>query len=237
MFLSQAAHPRVLVVDDESSIRRFLHISLSGQYNVLEASTGAAALAQVASGHPDAILLDLGLPDMDGIEVTRQLRKYTQTPIIIVSIRDQEEEKVNALDSGADDYLTKPFSANELKARLRAALRHTATAEYKPVYQVDGLEVNLSRRLVKVNGRIVDLTPTEYDILRQLIQHSGRILTHQQLIQAVWGKNGKGDTHLLRVNVSNLRHKIETDPSRPHHILTEPGIGYRLISEEENSWL
>jgi len=229
--------PRILIVDDEHSIRRFLHLSLSGQYNVFEASTGAEALTEAVSRHPDAILLDLGLPDMDGVEVTRQIREWTQIPIIVVSVRDREEDKVKALDSGADDYLTKPFSANELRARLRVALRHNAPPQFKPVYKVDGLEVNLSRRIVKVNGKIVDLTPTEHDIIRVLIQNSGKVITHQQLIHAVWGQAEKADLHLLRVNISNLRHKIEADPTRPCHILTEAGIGYRLISEEENSWV
>jgi len=231
---SEKAFPRVLVVDDERSIRRFLQASLSGQYTVLEAASGEEALAETISGHPDAILLDLGLPDMDGIEVTRRLREWTQIPIIVVSVRDREEDKVAALDTGADDYLTKPFSTNELKARLRAALRHFAPPENKPVYQVKGLIVNLSRRIVKVNGQTVDLTPTEYDILRVLVQNSGKVLTHQQLIHAVWGHEDKTDLHLLRVNISNLRHKIEANPARPSHILTEAGIGYRLITEEEN---
>jgi len=232
--VSEKKFPRVLVVDDERSIRRLLQVSLSGQYTVLEAASGAEALAEAISGHPDAILLDLGLPDMDGIEVTRRLREWTQIPIIVVSVKDREEDKVAALDTGADDYLTKPFNSNELKARLRAALRHTAPPEYKPVYQEKGLVVNLSRRIVKVNGQAVDLTPTEYDILRALVQNAGKVLTHLQLIHAVWGHEKEAGIHLLRVNMSNLRHKIEADPIRPCHILTEAGIGYRLIPEEDN---
>ena len=226
--------PRVLVVDDERSIRRFLQASLSGQYKVLEAATGEEALAKTIAGHPDAILLDLGLPDIDGIEVTRRLREWTQIPIIVVSVRDREVDKVTALDLGADDYLTKPFSAVELKARLRAALRHSTSPEYKPVYHVKNLMVNLSRRIVQVNGKAVDLTPTEYNILRELVQHSGKVITHQQLIHAVWGQDSNADLHLLRVNISNLRHKIEANPTRPDHILTEAGIGYRLITEDDN---
>jgi two-component system, OmpR family, KDP operon response regulator KdpE len=235
MMAQEKNSPRILVVDDERSIRRFLNAALNGQFFLLEASTGAEALAQAISGHPDAILLDLGLPDMDGIEVTRHLREWTQIPIIIISIRGREEDKVTALDAGADDYLTKPFSANELKARLRVALRRLSTPEYKPVYQVDGLMVNLARRIVKVNGQIIDITPTEYDILRVLVQNPGKVITHQHLINAVWGKESKADLHLLRVNISNLRQKIETNPSRPAHLFTEPGIGYRLISEEDIS--
>lgn len=235
MMAQERNSPRVLVVDDERPIRRFLNASLKGQFFLLEASTGEEALAEAISGHPDAILLDLGLPDMDGIEVTRRLREWTQIPIIIISVRGQEEDKVTALDAGADDYLTKPFSANELKARLRVALRRLSTPEYKPVYQVDGLMVNLARRIVKVNDQIIEITPTEYDILRVLVQNPGKVITHQQLISAVWGHESKADLHLLRVNISNLRRKIEADPSRPAHLFTEPGIGYRLISEEDIS--
>ena len=227
--------PCILVVDDERAIRRFLHASLDEHFIVLEASTGQEALAEAVSGHPDAILLDLGLPDIDGIEVTRRLRQWTHIPIIVISIRDGEEDKVKALDSGADDYLTKPFSTNELKARLRVALRRLNPPESKPVYQVDGLMVNLARRIVKVNGMMVDLTPTEYDILKVLVQNPGRVITHQHLINTVWGNHSDVDLHLLRVNISNLRHKIEADPSRPAHLFTEPGIGYRLLSSEDIS--
>jgi two-component system KDP operon response regulator KdpE len=235
MMVAEINSPRILVVDDERSIRRFLNVSLIGQYFVLEASTGKEALAETRSGHPDAILLDLGLPDMDGVEVTRRLREWTQIPIIIISVRGQEEDKVSALDAGADDYLTKPFSANELKARIRVALRRMSNPEYKPVYQVDGLTVNLARRIVKVKDQIIDITPTEYDILRMFVQNPGKVITHQHLINAVWGHESEADLHLLRVNISNLRRKIEDDPSRPAHLFTEPGIGYRLISEEDIS--
>jgi two-component system KDP operon response regulator KdpE len=219
---------RVLVVDDERPIRRFLNASLSGQYTVLEAATGEETLAVTVSGHPDIIILDLGLPDVDGIEVTRRLREWTQIPIIVVSVRDREEDKIAALDAGADDYLIKPFGAGELLARLRAALRRAALLESEPVYQSEGLLVDLARRDVEVNGQRVSLTPTEYDILRILIQHSGKVLTHQQLVRAVWGTSYEADAHLLRVNISNLRRKIETDPTRPRYIVTEPGVGYRL---------
>ncbi len=219
---------RVLVVDDERPIRRFLHASLSGQYTVLEAATGKEALAATVSGHPDAIILDLGLPDMDGIEVTRRLREWTQIPIIVVSVREREEDKVAALDAGADDYLIKPFGIGELMARLRVALRRAALPEHQPVYQADGLIVDLSRRDVMVNGQPASLTPTEYDILRVLVQHAGKVITHQQLAHAVWGTSFEADTHLLRVNISNLRQKVEADPTRPRYIVTEPGVGYRL---------
>jgi two-component system KDP operon response regulator KdpE len=219
---------RVLVADDERPIRRFLNASLSGQYTVLEAATGEETLAVTVSGRPDVIILDLGLPDVDGVEVTRRLREWTQIPIIVVSVRDREEDKIAALDAGADDYLTKPFGAGELMARLRAALRRSALPESEPVYQVGGLFVDLSRRNVMVNGRTAALTPTEYDILRILVQNAGKVLTHKQLVHAVWGTSYEADAHLLRVNISNLRRKIEPDPTRPRYIVTEPGVGYRL---------
>jgi len=222
---------RILVVDDERPIRRFLNASLGGQYTVLEAATGEEALKMAVSGRPDVIILDLGLPDMDGLEVTRRLREWTHIPIIIVSVRDQEEHKIAALDAGADDYLTKPFGVGELTARVRAALRRSAAPEAEPVFQKDDLLVDLARRNVLKQGQAVSLTPTEYDILRTLVQHAGKVLTHEQLIRAIWGSEnmpGEQDAHLLRVNVSNLRRKIEADPARPRYIVTEPGVGYRL---------
>jgi two-component system KDP operon response regulator KdpE len=222
---------RILVVDDERPIRRFLNASLSGQYTVLEAATGEEALKMAVSGRPDVIILDLGLPDMDGVEVARRLREWTQIPIIVVSVRDQEEVKIAALDAGADDYLTKPFGVGELTARVRAALRRSAHPETEPIFQKDDLLVDLARRNVVKQGQAVSLTPTEYDILRLLVQHAGKVLTHEQLIRSIWGSEsvtGEEDSHLLRVNVSNLRRKIEADPSRPRYIVTEPGVGYRL---------
>ena len=222
---------RILVVDDERPIRRFLNASLSGQYTVLEAATGAEALAMAVSGRPDVIILDLGLPDMDGLEVARRLREWTQIPIIVVSVRDQEEDKIAALDAGADDFLTKPFGVGELTARMRAALRRSAYPESEPVFQKDDLLVDLARRNVLKQGQVVNLTPTEYAILRLLVQHAGKVMTHEQLIRSIWGSESASDeedSHLLRVNVSNLRRKLETDPSRPRYIVTEPGVGYRL---------
>jgi two-component system, OmpR family, KDP operon response regulator KdpE len=218
----------ILVVDDERPIRRFLNASLSGEYSVLEAATGEEALAVTASGRPDAIILDLGLPDVDGVDLTRRLREWSQTPIIVVSVRDREEDKIAALDAGADDYLTKPFGVGELMARLRVVLRRAATLDNEPVFHADRLCVDLTRREVLVDGQPIALTPTEYDILRVMIQHAGKVLTHQQLINLVWGNNYSADSHLLRVNISNLRRKIEADPSRPRTIMTEPGVGYRL---------
>jgi two-component system KDP operon response regulator KdpE len=223
---------RVLVVDDEHPIRRFLNASLSGEYMVLEAATGEEALAVTVSGRPDIIILDLGLPDLDGIEVTRRLREWTQIPIIVVSVRDREEDKIAALDAGADDYLTKPFGIGELMARLRVVLRRAAAPENEPVFHADRLTVDLTRHEVTIDGQTASLTPTEYDILRALIRHAGKVLTHQQLIHLVWGNNYEVNAHLLRVNISNLRRKIELDPSRPHTIMTEPGVGYRLKTLE-----
>jgi two-component system KDP operon response regulator KdpE len=226
---------RLLVVDDERPIRKFLNVSLSGAYTVLEASTGEEALSMTVTGRPDAILLDLGLPDMDGVDLTRRLREWTKIPIIVISVRDHEEAKITALDAGADDFLTKPFGIGELMARLRVALRRTSTPESEPVYQADRLQVDLTRREVTVEGQLTNLTPTEYDILRVLIQNAGKVLTHQQLIHQVWGDNDKADSHLLLVNISNLRRKIEMDPSRPRFVTTEPGVGYRLKTVEAAS--
>lgn len=225
---------RVLVVDDERPIRRFLRASLSSTYTVFEAENGSQALQMVAVNHPDLIILDLGLPDMDGLEVTRRLREWTLIPVIVISVRDREEDKVAALDASADDYLTKPFSTAELLARIRAALRHCARPKNDPVYHSGNLTVNLALRLVQVGNQTVALTPTEYEILRALVLHDGQVLTHTQLIKTVWGGNEAAGSHLLRVNVSNLRKKIEQDPLRPRHILTEPGVGYRLTEIEAN---
>jgi len=222
---------RLLVVDDERPIRRFLNASLSGEYTILEAASGTEALAAVISGRPDIILLDLGLPDMDGLEVTRRLREWSQIPIIVISVREEEEQKIAALDAGADDYLCKPFGIGELNARVRVALRRSAQAEAEPVFQKEDLLVDLARRNVQSHGQPVALTPTEYDILRLLVQHAGKVLTHGMLIHSIWGGEGvssEEDSHLLRVNVSNLRRKLESDPTRPHYIVTEPGVGYRL---------
>jgi two-component system KDP operon response regulator KdpE len=223
------AGARVLVVDDEPAIRRFLRTSLSAHgYVIFEAGDGKAALSAVAADRPDLIILDLGLPDLDGTEVTRLLREWTHIPIIILSVRGQEADKIAALDAGADDYLTKPFSAGELLARMRVALRHVGQSGLEPIFTSDDLTVDLPGRVVTVAGREVQLTPTEYDILRVLVSHAGKVLTHRQLLREVWGMGYEQEMHMLRVNVSNLRRKIELDPTRPRYILTEPGVGYRL---------
>lgn len=224
--------PRILVVDDEQSIRRFLQTSLTANgYTVFEATTGQEALAAVVNHRPDVVILDLGLPDIEGIEVTTRLREWTQIPIIILSVRGQETDKIAALDAGADDYLTKPFGVGELMARLRVVLRRMAHPNDEPLFTADGLTVDLARRLVTVAGQEIQLTPTEYDLLRVLVTHAGRVLTHQQLLRQVWGMGYENEAHMLRVNISNLRHKLERNPARPQYIITEPGVGYRLRVE------
>jgi two-component system KDP operon response regulator KdpE len=224
---------RVLIVDDERAIRRFLQVSLAAHgHTIFEASTGQEALSAVVTHRPDVIILDLGLPDLDGIEVTRRLREWTQTPIIILSVREHESDKIAALDAGADDYLTKPFSVGELMARLRVALRHAAQPNDTPIFRAGTLLVDLARRVVSVDQREVQLTPTEYDLLKLLVTHAGKVLTHHQILRQVWGLGYEDETHLLRVNISNLRRKIEADPTRPAYILTEPGVGYRLRAED-----
>jgi two-component system KDP operon response regulator KdpE len=220
----------VLVVDDELAIQRFLRVALNGQgFVVSEVGTGEQALQALTLERPDLVILDLGLPDMDGVEVTRRLREWSQVPVIILSVRDQELDKIAALDAGADDYLTKPFGVGELLARIRTVLRRQTSGAAEPIVTVGGLIVDLGNRLVKVDGREIQLTPTEYDILKALVTYAGKVLTNRQLLRQVWGE-GYDDLHILRVNVSNLRHKIEPDPSRPTYIHTEPGVGYRLKS-------
>jgi two-component system KDP operon response regulator KdpE len=221
--------PRILVVDDELAIRRFLHTVLSSEeFSLHEAENGHAGLAAAAAFRPDVILLDLGLPDLDGIEVIKRIREWSPVPIIVLSVREHENDKVAALDAGADDYLTKPFGVGELLARIRAALRRSLLEIPEPVFISNDLQVDLGSRRVTVNEFDISLTPTEYDILRFLVIHSGKVLTHGQILKQVWGMTNLEQPHVLRVNISNLRRKIESDPSRPQHIITEPGVGYRL---------
>lgn len=223
--------PKILIIDDERSIRKFLLASLSASYHILEAVDGGQAIQMTASENPDLILLDLGLPDMDGVEVTRRIREWSHTPIIILSVRDDEQGKIDSLDAGADDYVTKPFSAGELMARIRVALRRGSAAEEQlPVFESGDLKVNLSLRMVSIREEQVALTPTEYDLLKLFIQRQGKVLTHRHILKSVWGVGYESDIHILQVNISNLRRKIEPDPTRPHFILTEPGIGYRFQS-------
>lgn len=222
----------VLVIDDEEPVRRFLRVALGGQsYRVIEAATGKDGITAVAVRKPDVIILDLGLPDLDGVEVTRLLRQTTQTPVIILSVRGSEKDKIAALDAGADDYLTKPFGIGELLARLRAALRRATQPPDEAVFTSGALMVDGLKRLVTVDGKEVQLTPHEYGILKTLVTYAGRVITHHHLLKEVWGTGFENEYHLLHVNVSNLRRKIERDPTRPIHLITEPGVGYRLKGE------
>jgi len=221
--------PHILVVDDELQIRRFLRISLEANgYVVDEAGTGQDAIVKSALQRPDLIILDLGLPDMDGLEMLKRLREWSQIPVIILSVRDSDRDKVGLLDAGADDYLTKPFSTEELLARMRTAMRHARPEEKPAVVSFGEIQVDLARRSVTRRGEMVKLTPTEYALLRLLIQHAGKVLTHRQILHEVWGKEYVQETHYLRVYFAQLRQKLEEDPTRPMFILTEPGVGYRL---------
>ncbi len=226
--------PLVLVIEDESQMRRFLRVSLANAgYQVVEAETGEDGLAQAASRNPDLILLDLGLPDQDGVVVTARLREWAKAPIIVLSARGREEDKVTALDQGADDYLTKPFGVSELLARIRVALRHAATAEVGvSEFVVGELKVDFVRRQVFVKSREVHLTPLEYKLLALLVRNAGRVLTHRQLLREVWGPNYVDHTHYLRVYMGQLRHKLEESPGRPEYLVTEPGVGYRIRLED-----
>jgi two-component system KDP operon response regulator KdpE len=225
--------PRILIVDDEIAIRRFLHTVLSAEdFSLHEAADGHAGLSAAAGFRPEVILLDLGLPDLDGIEVIKRIREWSTVPIIVLSVREQEGDKIAALDAGADDYLTKPFGVGELLARIRAALRRSLKQVPEPVFTSGELQMDLHLRRVTVSGNEVPLTPTEYDILRLFVTHAGKVLTHSQILRQVWGIAYLEQPHVLRVNISNLRRKIEADPSRPRHIVTEPGVGYRLRADE-----
>jgi two-component system KDP operon response regulator KdpE len=224
---------RILVIDDEHQIRRMLNVALSAHgYSLAEASSGKEGLSQASIFHPDLVVLDLGLPDLDGMEVISRLREWTQVPIIVLSVRERENDKIDALDAGADDYLTKPFSMGELLARIRVAIKHFAKSEDEPVLAFPDLTIDLARRIVLLLGQEVKLTPTEYEILKYLALHSGRVITHGQLLRAVWGPNYQGETHYLRVYIGQLRRKIEKNPTQPRYIMTEAGVGYRFISGE-----
>ena len=226
--------PLILLIEDEPQMRRFLRTALgANDYRLVEAETAKDGLAQAAARNPDVILLDLGLPDRDGLDVTRELRGWTATPIIVLSARGREEDKVKALDLGADDYLTKPFGVEELLARIRVALRHAATAgdPAEPVFESGDLRVDLPARRVWRAGQEVHLTPTEYKLLTTMVRHAGKVLTHRQLLKEVWGTNYLNQAHYVRVYLAQLRQKIEADPARPRLLLTEPGVGYRLKAD------
>lgn len=220
---------RVLIIDDEGPIRKFLRVSLTARdFDIEEAATGYEGISQTAKYRPDLVLLDLGLPDMDGKQVIAGLRDWTQVPIIVLSVRDQEQDKIAALDAGADDYVTKPFSIGELLARIRVSLRRSLAEENEPVITCGDLAVDLHSRMVTMRGQEIKLTPNEYEILKVLIKHAGRVLTHRQILHAVWGSQYGSDTQYVRVYIGQLRRKIEDDSARPQYILTESGVGYRL---------
>jgi two-component system KDP operon response regulator KdpE len=225
----------VLLIEDEPQMRRFLRAALENEgYRLVEVGTAREGLAQAAGQNPDIILLDLGLPDGDGIDLTRRIREWARVPIVVISARGQERDKVAALDAGADDYLTKPFGVGELLARMRVALRHATRAAggpEEPVFTSGDLRVDLEHRQVFVDEGEVHLTPTEYKLLVTLVRHAGKVLTHRQLLKEVWGAGTVTQTPALRVHMTQLRHKLERDPAQPRHLLTEPGVGYRLKSE------
>ncbi len=224
---------RILVIDDEAEIGGTVRTGLaSAEFAVEWAQTGQDGIEQARQWRPDVIILDLGLPDMDGVEVVRAVRAWTETPIIVLSVRSGDQDKVQALNEGADDYLTKPFSMSELAARVRVALRHAtrATGGAAPAdrFEAGGLVIDFARRLVTVDGEPIHLTPTEYETLKYLAQNAGRVITHETLLKAVWGPQYENEAHYLRVFVGQIRRKIEPTTSKPRYILTEPGVGYRL---------
>jgi two-component system KDP operon response regulator KdpE len=229
--------PFILIVEDDAQIRRFLRATLAAEgYRFQEAVTAEEALTLAAAHHPDLILLDLGLPDRDGLDVIKQVRQWSQAPILVLSARGQENDKIAALDLGADDYVAKPFAVGELLARIRAALRRSsAMVGDLPgvVFQFGPVEVDLDKRVVKVEGKEVHLTPNEYKMLQVLIKHAGKVLTQRQLLNEVWGPNSTEQAQYLRVYIAQLRRKLERDPARPKHLQTEPGVGYRLVTGDQ----
>jgi two-component system KDP operon response regulator KdpE len=221
----------VLVIDDEPQIRRLLRVTLEGNgYGVFDAATGKEGILQAAQCRPDVILLDLGLPDFDGLEVLKRIREWSRVPVLILSVRDREQDKIAALDNGANDYVTKPFNSGELLARLRAALRHIQPQGADAVFRSGRLEVDLAARVVHKDGKEIKLTPTEYALLRLFVTHAGKVLTHRQILTEVWGPNSTNETHFLRVHIAHLRDKIENNPARPEMLFTESGVGYRFLA-------
>ena len=225
----------VLLIEDEPQMTRFLRVTLQGHgYHLVEADTGQKGLMQASTRNPDVILLDLGLPDMDGLEVTQRIREWSEVPVIVLSAREQEQDKIRVLDAGADDYLTKPFGAGELLARIRAAMRRTAmqrSGERESVFVLGNLRVDLVKRQVFLDDAEIHLTPLEYKLLSILIKYAGKVVTHTQLLKEVWGSAYTGETHYLRIYMAQLRRKLEADPARPRFLINEPGIGYRLKLE------
>ena len=233
--MSETEKPKTkaLIIDDEPQIRRLLRVTLeASSYEVNEAATGQEGLVQAAQYRPQIVLLDLGLPDMDGVAVLKRLREWSRVPVVILSVKDRDAEKAAPLDAGADDYVTKPFGTVELLARLRVALRHSEAHSEPPIFRSAQLVVDLADRRVTVSGKEVSFTVTEYNLLRLLVRHAGKVLTHRFLLREIWGPNAENQNHYLRVYVARLREKIETDPSQPSLLLTEPGIGYRLVEKD-----
>ena len=225
--------PVALVIDDEPQIRRLLRVTLEANgYRVFEAANGQDGVAQAAQRRPDVVLLDLGLPDLDGVAVLKRLREWSRVPVVVLSVCDREDDKVAALDAGADDYVTKPFNSAELLARLRAALRHVQPQGADAIFRSGDLEVDLAARTVCKRGQEIKLTPIEYSLLRLLVTHAGRVLTHRQLLTEVWGPKAAEQTHYLRVHFAHLREKLEAGPDEPELIRTESGIGYRLVARD-----
>lgn len=226
---------RILVVDDEPQIRKLLKVTLKAhQFDVMEAATGEDGIYQASIGHPDLIVLDLGLPDIPGLTVLQRIRDWSGVPVIVLTAKDREVDKIEALDGGADDYVTKPFGMGELVARIRVALRHSGNAQQEPVLRFGKLVVDLAQRLVELDGNRVKLTPTEYELLKILASNAGKVVTQRQLLQQVWGgHHHETDSHYLRIYIGHLRKKLEEDPTRPTFIETEPGIGYRFLLQDE----
>lgn len=226
----------ILVIEDEPPLQKFLRVTLEANgHQVIEAVTGESGIRHAANDRPDLIILDLGLPDLDGIDVTRRIREWSAIPIIVVSARGKEQDKVAALDAGADDYLTKPFGVGELNARVRVAIRHASAISAEPgeaAFESGALRVDLARREVFVEGKPVHLTPNEFRLLAVLVKHAGMVMTHRQLLREVWGPGSGNETHYLRVYMNQLRQKVEPDPSRPRYLITETGVGYRLLTDE-----
>jgi two-component system KDP operon response regulator KdpE len=228
--MTPSPQPLVLVIDDEVQIRRLLRLALEGGgYRVAEADTGQRGLSEAAAGQPDGIILDLGLPDLDGTAVVARLREWSQAPVLVLTVRDGEEDKIAALDAGADDYLTKPFSSRELLARLRALLRRVHPAAEPTIVTFGEVSLDLAARVVRRAGVEVKLTTKEYSLLRLLAHHRGRVITHRQILRELWGPHAEESTSYLRVQMTHLRKKLETDPQQPRHLKTESGIGYRLV--------
>ena len=231
---SAANKPTALIVDDEVQIRRLLRVCLEANgYRVVEAATGQEGITEAAQRRPDVVILDLGLPDMDGVTVLKRLREWSRVPVVVLSVRDREDDKIAALDNGADDYVTKPFSTGELLARLRVAQRHAQPAPELAVFRTGSLEVDLTARVVRRQGKEVKLTATEYSLLRLFVQHAGKVLTHRQILREVWGPTYVEQTHYLRVYMAHLREKLEANPAQPELFITESGVGYRFVETRD----